>query len=326
MISLGGAVLASPLAALGQERVWRLGWLDPNPAPAAGQSYANLDTFKKALADLGYVEGRNYIVESRFADTDNSRLPALAKDLVARGVDIIVTIGTPTVAAAKSATATIPIVMAGSADPVEHGLVATLRRPGGNVTGVTHSPGPEFAGKCLELLKEAASGIARVGILWDSSGLHEGLSLDAQRASAARLGLALLPHDVKDVRSDADFAAILAAMRGEGADSLFVFPNFVNEKYGREIIAFASVNGLPAMYQDTWYTSIGGLISYYTNWASLRRAAAVYVDKIMRGAKPGELPVEEPTRFELSVNLKAAKALGLAIPQSILARADEVIE
>jgi putative ABC transport system substrate-binding protein len=323
---VGGAIAAWAAAVPAQERTWKLGWLSPSSAPPAGQAGADLEAFKKALAESGYVEGRNYIIESRFANTDNSRLPSLANELVAHSVDIIVTIGTPPVAAAKSATATIPIVMAGSADPVEHGLVASLQHPGGNVTGVTHSPGPEFAGKCLELLKEAAPTIARVGILWDSSTLHEGLSLEAQRAAAAKLGLMLLAHDEKDVRSADDFAALLSLIQQEGADSLFVYPNFVNTKYASAITAFASANRLPAMYQEAWYTSIGGLISYYTNWLSLRRKAAVYVAKIIKGAKPADLPIEQPTTFQLVVNLKVAKALGLTIPQSILLRADEVIE
>lgn len=322
----GSAAAASAPAALAQEKVWRLGWLTPDPSPAAGGSNVDLDTFKKALAELGYVEGRNYVIESRFADTDNNRLPALAKELVARPVDIIVTIGTPTVAAAKSASATIPIVMAGSADPVEHGFVESLRHPGGNITGVVHSPGPEFAGKCLELLKEVAPTIAHTGILWDSSTLHEGLSLDVQRAGAAKLGLTLLPHDLKDVRSAEDFTAVLSDLRQEGADSLFVFPNFVAGKYDTAITTFAATNRLPAMYQDTDYIDVGGLISYYTNWLSLRRRAAVYVDKIIKGAKPADLPVEEPTTFELVVNLKAAKALGLTIPLSVLSRAGQVID
>jgi putative ABC transport system substrate-binding protein len=180
-ILIGGAMMCAPVA-LAQQRTWRLGWLDPYTPPAVGRPYDTLDTFKSALAELGYVEGVDYLIDARFADTDNSRLPALARELIADDVDIIVTIGTPTVAAAKSATATIPIVMAGSADPVEHGLVASLGHPGGNITGVTHSPGPEFAGKGLELLKEVAPSISRVAILWDSSGIHEGLSLDANRS------------------------------------------------------------------------------------------------------------------------------------------------
>jgi putative ABC transport system substrate-binding protein len=326
IVLLGSAALTCAPVSLAQGKNWRLGWLDPNPPPAPGRPYENLDAFKGALAELGYVEGRDYGIEGKFADTDNSRLPALARELVARGIDIIVTIGTPTVAAAKNATTTIPIVMAGSADPVEHGLVESLGHPGGNITGVTHSPGPEFAGKGLELLKEAAPNIARPGVLWDSSTVHEGLSLDAQRTVAVKLGLTLLPHDVKDVRSDDDLSAVFSALTQEGADALFVFPNFVNGKYARRITSFASANRLPAMYQDTSYTDIGGLISYYTNWLSLRRRAAAYVDKIIKGAKPSDLPVEEPATFELVVNLKTARALGLTIPAAVLARADEVTE
>src|SRR5262249_42888793 len=162
----------------------------------------------------------------------------LAKDLVDRGVDVIVTIGTPPVAAAKAATATIPIVMAGSADPVEGGLVASLARPGGNVTGVTHSPGPEFAGKCLQLLKEAAPRTAHVAVLWDSGALHEGISLDAQQAVARSLKLTLVPIDVKGVKSAEDFGSILSTIDEEHADALFIFPNFVNVKYGQAIVDF----------------------------------------------------------------------------------------
>jgi putative tryptophan/tyrosine transport system substrate-binding protein len=261
---------------------------------------------------LGYVEGRNYVIDARYADTDVSRLPALVKELIADDVDIIVAIGTPPVDAAKRATTTIPIVMAGSADPVEHGLVASLRHPGGNISGVTHSLGPEFAGKCLELLKEAVPTISRPAILWDSSGIHEGPSLEAQRAVAAKLGLTLLPHDVKDVRSGDDLAAIFSEITKEGADALFVCPNFVNGKYTSAIMSFASASRLPAMYQDTYYTEIGGLISYYTNWLSLRRRAAFYVDKIIKGAKPADLPVEQPTTFEQPESCEGARALDIA--------------
>jgi putative ABC transport system substrate-binding protein len=313
--------------ALAQQKIWRLGWLTLSTPPAVGRPYDDLETFKSTLAELGYVEGRNYVIDARFADTDNSRLPALVKELIADNVDIIVTIGTPTTEAAKRATATIPIVMAGSADPLEHGLVASLRHPGGNITGVTHSPGPEFAGKCLELLKEAVPTISRPAILWDAGGIHEGPSLDGQQVVAAKLGLTLLPHDVKDVRSGDHLAAIFSEMTKEGADALFVFPNFVNGKYANAIASFASASRLPSMYQDTWsVTDVGGLISYYTNWLSLRRRAAFYVDKIIKGAKPADLPVEQPTTFELVVNLKTAKALRLSIPPSILTRADKVIE
>jgi putative ABC transport system substrate-binding protein len=190
-----GTTVAWPLAASAQIKLWRIGWLTPSAPPEPGQPSENLDAFREAFSDLGYVEHRDYVIESRFADTDWTRLPMLAKDLVDRGVDVIVTIGTPPVAAAKAATTTIPIVMAGSANPVEQGLVASLARPGGNVTGVTHSPGPEFAGKCLQLLKEVAPSIARIPMLWDSGGLHEGISLDAQQLVAGGHPRARQPND-----------------------------------------------------------------------------------------------------------------------------------
>jgi putative ABC transport system substrate-binding protein len=312
--------------ALAQEKVWRIGWLDPNPAPTPGKPSNNLETFRKALTELGYVEGRNYVIEGRFADTDWDRLPRLAKELVDSGVDIIVTIGTPPVAAAKKATSTIPIVMAGSADPVEHGLVASLAHPGGNVTGVTHSPGPEFAGKGLQLLKEVAPNISRVAVLWDSGGLHEGLSLDAQRPVARDAQIALLAHDVRGVKSGEDFGLILSAISEERADALFAFPNFVNGKYGQAILDFVTAHRLPSMFQDDGFVEKGGLLYYYTDWLNLRRRAATYVDKILKGGRPADLPVEEPSKFQLIINGKAATAIGLTIPPSIRARADEVIE
>ena len=315
-----------PPGAQGQERLWRIGWLDPNPPPLPGKPSSNLGTFRKALSELGYVENRNYVIEGRFADADWDRLPRLAKELVDGGVDIIVTIGTPPVAAAKNATSAIPIVMAGSADPVEHGLVASLAHPGGNVTGVTHSPGPQFAGKGLQLFKEVAPNISRVAVLWDSGGLHEGLSLEAQRVVARDMQIALLPYDVKGVKSADEFGSILSAISEQRADALFAFPNFVNGKYGQTILDFVTAHRLPSMFQDDWFAEKGGLLSYYTDWLSLRRRAATYVDKILKGVRPADLPVEEPSKFRLIINRKTATALGLTIPPSILARADEVIE
>jgi len=314
------------LGAPAQEKVWRIGWLDPSPPPMPGKPSTNLETFRKALSELGYVENRNYVIEGRFADTDWDRLPRLAKELVDSGADIIVTIGTPPVEAAKNATSTIPIVMAGSGDPVEHGLVASLARPGGNVTGVTHSPGAEFSGKGLQLLKEVAPNISRVAVLWDSGGLHEGLSLEAQRTVARDMQIALLPHDVKGVKSADEFGSILSKTREEGADALFIFPNFVSSKYGQAILDFVSAHRLPSMFQDDGFVEKGGLLYHYTDWLSLRRRAATYVDKILKGVRPADLPVEEPSKFQLIINRKTATALGLTIPPSILTRADEVIE
>jgi putative tryptophan/tyrosine transport system substrate-binding protein len=320
VVPLALGLLAVPIAGQTQPtaRVYRIGYLSPGAA-SGGVS----GPFRDALKELGYIEGRNLVIESRFADTKLDQLPGLAKDLVRVGVDIIVTIGTPTVQAAKEATTTIPIVMAGSADPVEHKLVASLASPGGNVTGVTHSPGPQISGKGLQLLKEAVPAVSRVAILWDSSGLHEGLSLDAQRAVARTIGVKLLPMDVKTLD---ELTTALATAGREHANGLFVFPNFINGKHEKLILGFAATNRLPTMFQAADSVAAGGLMSYYSNWAALRQRAAVYVNRILKGAKPADLPVEQPTKFELVINLKTAKALGLTIPPQLLTRADHVIE
>jgi putative tryptophan/tyrosine transport system substrate-binding protein len=222
--------LAIPLVAEAQPsgKVVRIGYLSPAEPPTPAAPSESLDAFKQGMRALGYVEGQHFAVEIRFADVKLDRLPGLAAELVALPVDVIVTIGTPTVKAAKEATATIPIVMAGSADPVEHGLVASLARPGGNVTGVTHSPGPEISGKGIELLKEAVPTVSRVAVLWDSSGIHEGLSLENQKMVARQLGLTLLPFDAKTLD---ELKAALAAIPRERANGLFVFPNFINGKH-----------------------------------------------------------------------------------------------
>jgi len=280
-------------------------------------------SFLEALKNLGYAEGRNLVIESRFADTKMDQLPRLARELVASGVEIIVTIGTPTVQAAKDATTAIPIVMAGSADPVEHKLVASLARPGANVTGVTHSPGPEISGKGLQLLKEAVPALSRVAILWDSSALHEGLSLDAQRTVARAVDVRMLPMDVKTLD---ELTTALATVAREQTNGLFVFPNFINGKHEKLILEFAATNRVPTMFQNASSVAAGGLMSYYSNWTVIRQRAATFVDKILKGAKPADLPVEQPTKFELVINLKTAKALGLTIPPSVLGRADQVIE
>ena len=313
--------------AVAQDKVWHIGWLDPSVPPTATTPSRNLEAFKQALNRLGYAEGRNYVLDAQFADTDQSRLPALAKELVDRGVDVIVTIGTPTVLAAKKATAMIPIVMAGSNDPVGKGLVASLAHPGANVTGFTHTPGAEFAGKGLQLLKDAAPNISRIAILADSEGnLWERRPQTRALSSAAKdLELTLLPHDVNGVKSETEFNSILSRVEGR-ADALFVFPDFVNIKYEKAILDFALANRLPSMCQETSFVEPGGLLYYYTDWLELRRRAADYVDRIFKGAKPGDLPVEQPSRFEFIANLKTAHALGLTIPLSMLGFADKVIE
>jgi putative ABC transport system substrate-binding protein len=259
------ALMPIGVTASAQGRTLRIGWLDAGMTPTKAAPSRALTAFGGRLKELGWVEGRNVMIESRFADTYWDRLPGLAQELVAREADVIVTIGTATVMAAKKATTTIPIVMAGAGEPLELGLVSSLARPGGNVTGVAHNPGPEFAGKSLEVLKDAAPNISRVAVLWDSN-------------------------------------------------------------HARVILSFLSTQRMPSMFQDAWFVEQGALFSHYANWASLRRRTAEYVDKILKGAKPGDLPVEQPAKFELVINLKTAKALGLTIPQSLLVRADEIIQ
>jgi putative ABC transport system substrate-binding protein len=329
IVTLAGGLVATSGArgeAQQRERLVRIGWLDPSQTPTAATPSRALTPFKQRLGELGYVEGRDVEFESRFADTYWERLPGQAQDLVRRHVDVIVTIGTATVMVAKKATTTIPIVMAGVGEPLELGLVPSLAHPGGNVTGVAHNPGPEFAGKSLELLKDAAPRISRVAVLWDSAALHENPSLEGQKEAARMLGLTLLIHDIARAHSDAAFAAVLSALDSEGAEAVFVYPNFIAGKHARAILAYLSARQLPSMFQDTWFAQQGALFSHYANWTSIRRRTADYVDQILKGAKPGDLPIEQPTKFELVVNLNTAKAFGLAIPQSILLRADEVIQ
>jgi ABC-type uncharacterized transport system substrate-binding protein len=321
-------VVAVPYTAAAQRaaKIARIGWLDASPTPSAAAPSGALTAFAERLRELGYVAGRNLVIEPRFADTYWDRLPGLAQELVRQGVDVIVTIGTATVMYAKKATTTIPIVMAGAGEPLELGLVSSLSHPGGNVTGVAHNPGPEFAGKSLELLKDASPRISRVAVLWDSAALHENPSLEGQRAAARTLDLSLLIHDIADAHTDTEFARVLAAVKAQAAEAMFVYPNFIAAKHRKAILAFLSANRLPSMFQDASFVEQGALFSHYANWVNLRRRAAEYVDKILKGAKPGDLPIEQPAKFELVVNLKTARALGLTISPSLLLRADRVIE
>jgi putative ABC transport system substrate-binding protein len=311
------SLLASSLPADAQQvgKVHRIGYL------TAGGGVEQ--SFRDAMRQLGYVEGRNLVIEGRFAERKLERLPDLAAELVRLKVDVIVTITTPAAQAAKNATTTIPIVMAGSANPVELELVASLARPGGNVTGVTNNPGSGFTGKWLQLLKEAAPTIRRVVTIHDLSIAPEAQTWPEMQDAARTLSLTVLS---KDVRTADDFDSAFAAIARERADALIVTPNFLNGTHTKRIVDFATKNRLPTMFGLGDAVKAGGFMSYWTNWADLRRRAAIYVDRILKGAKPAELPVEEPTKFELVINLKTAKALGLKIPKSVLIRADEVIQ
>jgi len=308
---------AVPLASEAQQagKVYRIGYL------TAGGGVEQ--SFRDAMRQLGYLEGQNIVIEGRFAERKLERLPDLAAELVGLKVDVIVTITTPAAQAAKNATTTIPVVMAGSAYPVELGLVASHARPGGNVTGVTNNPGSGFTGKWLQLLKEAAPTIRRVAAIHNLTIAPDVRGWAEMQDAARTLSLTLLS---KDVRTADDFDGAFAAIARERADALIVVPNSLNVTHTKRIVDFATKNRLPTMFGDGNAVKAGGLISYWANFGDLRRRAAIYVDKILKGAKPAELPVEEPTKFELVINLKTAKALGITIPQTVLIRADQVIQ
>jgi putative ABC transport system substrate-binding protein len=311
---------SAPLdAASAADRIWRLGWLDLNAPPPNASGKFNLQRFLEGMRDLGYVEKRDFVIEARFGDTDRDRLPDLAKELVNAGVDMIVTVGTPTTVAAKQATSTIPIIMTGAENPIGYGLIASYAHPGSNVTGLTHNPGAAFSAKGLQLLRQTVPGINRLAVLKGSEHLFD---------VSDAVGLAVSIYPLTGVRNLDDLRAIFSKILEDRADALFLSPDFVIGKYPDEISDFIISNRIPAMSQHSALIVAGrsALLYYYTDFGALRRRAAAFVDKIIKGAMPAELPVEEPSKFEFVVNLKTARALGLTIPQSIIAFADRVIE
>jgi putative ABC transport system substrate-binding protein len=316
-------LLAAPLAVEAQPaaKVPRIGWLPVNLASAP----INLEPFRQGLRDLGYVEGRNLVIETRDAEGRLERLPALAAELVALKVDVIVAPGTPQALAAKNATRTIPIVFVGAADPVTDGLVTSLARPGGNATGSSNFA-PELVGKRLELLKQAVPGGSRVAVLWQPGGSAERAEKDMlKEAEVAARALGVRPQFV-EARGPADFDRAFSEMIRARAGALTVLASGMFNTERRRLVDLAAKNRLPAVYPWREAVDAGGLMSYGPNIADLNRRAATYVDKILKGAKSADLPVERPTKFEVVINLKTAKALGLTIPPSLLARADQVIE
>ena len=321
--TLAVGLLAAPLAVEAQPaaKVARIGYLATNLAAGPDPREA----FRQGLRDLGYVEGRNLVIEDRSADGKLERFPALAAELVALKVDVIVASGTLAALAAKQSTRTLPIVFSPAADPVGSGLVTSLERPGGNVTGLS-VVAPELVGKRLELLREAVPGVTRVAVLWQSGGFGERTEKDMLKGAevAARaLGVRLLFIEGRD---PADFDRAFSDMTRARAGALTVLPSNMLNNERRRLVDLAAKNRLPAVYGARESVEAGGLMAYGPNLADLSRRAATYVDKILKGAKPADLPVEQPTKFELVINLKTAKALGLTIPPSLLQRADQVIE
>jgi putative tryptophan/tyrosine transport system substrate-binding protein len=284
------------------------------------------EAFRQGLRDLGYVEGRNVVIEYRDAEGKVERHPALAAELVALKVDVIVVAGsTLTAQTVKQATSTLPIVFIAVGDPVGSGLVTSLARPGGNVTGLSNI-GPELVGKRLELLKQAVPGVDRVAVLWLPGALGERTDKDmltGADVAARALGVRL---QFVEARGPDEFARAFSDMTSARAGGLTVLPSARLLREHRRLVDLAAKNRLPAVYTSREFVDAGGLMAYGANLADLYRRAATYVDKVLKGAKPADLPVEQPTKFELVINLKTAKALGLEIPPTLLTRADEIIE
>jgi len=283
------------------------------------------EAFRQGLRDLGYVEGRNLVIEYRDAEGKFDRLPALAAELVALNVDVIVAPIGVAALAAKQATRTIPIVFTSVADPVTDGVVTSLARPGGNVTGLSIF-NPELVGKCLQLLTQAVPGLSRVAALWAQGTYDERMEKDMLKGAevAARaLGVRL---QFVEARGPEDFDRAFSDMTSAGAGGLTTLPSLILFNERRRLVDLAAKNRLPAVYYVRQFVDAGGFMAYGVNGADLTRRAATYVDKILKGAKPADLPVEQPTKFELIINLKTAKTLGLTVPPLLIAQADAVIE
>jgi putative ABC transport system substrate-binding protein len=319
-----GFVLSAMLFALGGSaeaqqpaRIHRIGILFPTSASFFS---ARDEAFRRRLREHGYVEGKNIVIDYRYADGKPDRVPELAAELVGLKVDVIVTVSPSATLAAKKASGTIPIVFAAANDPVGTGHVSSLARPGGNITGLSLMV-PDLDGKRLELLKEAVPSVARVAFLWNPSGSRGNPAFTVMEAAAKALGLELLSLEV---RSLDDFEGAFARAKKERAQALITTTGALINTQQRRVLDFAAKNRLPAIYHYTEFVEAGGLMSYGPDNMDVLRRAADFVDKILKGTKPADMPVEQPTKFEFLVNMNAAKQIGLTIPQKVLARADRV--
>jgi len=309
-----------PADAQPQERVRRIGFLSGGSSAVAG---ALVGAFREGLRDLGWVEGRNLIIDFRFAEGQFDRLSDLAAELVRLKVDVIVAVPTPAALAARNATATIPVVMISVPNPVEIGLVDSLARPGRNVTGVAFSVGIDIIGKEMQVLKEALPRIRSVAILLNPSNPGHALIPSKAKADAESLGLSLRFVEARTLN---DFDKAFAAMADARVDAVLVVADSMFQAHRTRLAELATRNRLPSVYAFREYVDAGGLMSYGPNLASQYRQGAAYVDRILKGARPAELPVEQPTKFELVISLKAAKALGVTIPSSLRLRAEQIID
>jgi ABC-type uncharacterized transport system substrate-binding protein len=319
---LGGAAAGWPLAAGAQQQattVQKVGFLSDESRTLG---LAAFKVIAKALGELGYVEGRNIVFESRYSEDKNNLLPGLAAELVRMRVTVIIAVGTPATRAAKNATNSIPIVFSRIADPIALGLATSLARPGGNLTGVSLIT-TDLAAKRLEMLTEVVPGIKRVGVLWDPTFPSAPLELKEIERAASLLNIELEPLGVQ--RAEELDAAMHTLVERHG-QALTVVPGLLFTEQRKRVAEVAIRNGLPTMLSRREHVEAGGLMSYGPNYSDMYRRAATYVDKILKGAKPADLPIEQPTKFELVVNLKTAQALGLTISREFQLRADEVIE
>jgi len=330
ILALGGAAATPaflwPLAVRAQQapKVARIGYLTIGSLESP-EGRKSLETFREALYELGYIEGQNIFIEYRAADGKIERLPALATELARLKLDLIFAGATPAGLAAQQVFTTTPIVVSAMGDPVRDGLVASLARPGGNITGTTFL-GPELVPKRLALLKEILPKISRVAVLWHPGAFGERTMRDMLNEIADAAGTLGMQLQLVEVRQPDELDHAFSTMARERAEALFQFPSPMLFSERRRIVELAAMHRLPSMFNERAFVQLGGLIAYGVSITDLTRRSVTYVDKILKGAKPSDLPVEQPTKFELIINLKTAKALGVEIPATVLARADEVIE
>ena len=316
---LGGAAAAWPVALRAQAIIPRIGFMGNSTAALEANV---VGSFRDGLRELGYQEGRNIVIEYRWADGNYARFPALVAELIAAKVDVIVTAGTPAVLAVKKATTTVPVVMVAVGDPVGTGLVSSLARPGGNLTGLS-SIAPDLEGKRLDLLREIVPTLSRVAVFFNSHNAFHVASVRQANAAAQTMGIKLQWHNI---RKSEDLDGAFAAIRKERSDALLILADRVFLHNRQRMMDFTEEQRLPNVNPYKELVDAGGLMSYGPSYEDIHKRAAIYVDKIIKGAKPADLPIEQPSKFTFIINLKVAKALGLTVPSSLVTLADEVIE
>ena len=321
LVAIGAGLIArsNPGRAQPAPKIFRIGFLE---AGAASVNRHFLDSFTAGLRELGYTPGGNIVVIDRWAEGRAERFPELLGDLLQQKPDVIVVASTLGAVAAKRAVPSVPVVFVGVADPLDMGLVASLARPGGNLTGIARGFGEGLIGKGLQLLKSIVPGASRIAIIWNANG-EVGPRLKEAEAAVRTLGMTPLPVGV---RAASDFDEAFASMQRQKANALMVVADPLTLRHREAIVRLAAANRIPAVYEFAEFARSGGLVAYAANIPALFHRAATYVDKILRGAKPADLPIEQPAKFELVINLKTARALGITVPQSVLVRADEVIQ